>query len=78
MNENLTANYNSVKLDKAEDWENRINKMRDKLHEEHTESIQHNDYSYQTGIFYSNMFAQLEKLGDYIINVTEAITGKKM
>ncbi|MBO6117721.1 MAG: Na/Pi cotransporter family protein [Bacteroidales bacterium] len=78
MNENLTENYNSVKLDKAEDWENRINKMRDKLREEHTESIQHNDYSYQTGIFYSNMFAQLEKLGDYIINVTEAITGKKM
>ncbi|MBQ9658967.1 MAG: Na/Pi cotransporter family protein [Clostridia bacterium] len=77
MNVNLTGNYNLVKLDEAGKWEEEINKMRDTLREEHTESIQHNDYSYQTGIVYSNMFAQLEKLGDYIINVTEAITGKK-
>ena len=78
MHVNLNENYNAVVLDKAEDWENQINRLRDTLREEHTEAIHHNSYSYQTGIVYSNMFAQLEKLGDYIINVTEAITGKKV
>lgn len=77
MNINLSEMYTNVKLDEAENLENQINNLRDTLREEHTEAVQRNSYSYQTGIVYSNMFAQLEKLGDYIINVTEAITGKK-
>ena len=77
MNTNLSEMYINVKLDDAENFENQINNLRDILREEHTEAVQHNSYSYQIGIAYSNMFAQLEKLGDYVINVTEAITGKK-
>ncbi len=77
MNTNLSEMYINVKLDEAENFENQINNLRDILREEHTEAVQHNSYSYQIGIAYSNMFAQLEKLGDYVINVTEAITGKK-
>ena len=77
MNENLSENYFSVSSKKAEELETKINNLRDKLREEHTDAVQHNAYSYQIGIVYINMVAQLEKLGDYVINVTEAITGKK-
>lgn len=77
MNNNLQDNYATIDGDKALELEDNINELRDELRFEHTEAIKNNEYSYQTGIFYINMIAQLEKLGDYIINVTEAITGKK-
>ncbi|MBQ7985030.1 MAG: Na/Pi cotransporter family protein, partial [Bacteroidales bacterium] len=77
MNANLSEVYSSVTGDEAEKLENNINTLRDNLRLEHTEAIKNNEYSYQTGIIYINLIAQLEKLGDYVINVTEAITGKK-
>lgn len=77
MNDNLSNQYSLVDGTQAEQYEEQINKMRDDLRQEHTDAIKNNEYSYQTGIVYSNIYAQLEKLGDYIINVTQAITGKK-
>ena len=77
MDTNLKENYSLVKIDEADSIEQSINTLRDELRFEHTEAIKNNEYSYQTGIFYINMVSQLEKLGDYVINVTEAITGKK-
>ncbi len=77
MDTNLKENYSLVKIDEADSIEQAINTLRDELRFEHTEAIKNNEYSYQTGIFYINMISQLEKLGDYVINVTEAITGKK-
>lgn len=77
MDTNLKENYSLVKIDEADSIEQAINTLRDELRFEHTEAIKNNEYSYQTGIFYINMVSQLEKLGDYVINVTEAITGKK-
>jgi phosphate:Na+ symporter len=73
MNANLSSNYHNVSVDKAKEIENRINEYRDKLRTEHTEAVKRNEYSYQTGISYSTMYAQCEKLADFAINVTEAI-----
>lgn len=77
MNINLQESYSLVRGDEAGELEHKINELRDVLRLEHTESIKNNAYSYQSGIFYMNIIAQMEKLGDYVINVTEAITGKK-
>lgn len=77
MNDNLSENYLMVKGQRAEEIENNINNFRDKLREEHTEAIKNNEYSYQTGIVYSNFYAQLEKLADFAINVTQAITKRQ-
>ena len=30
-------------------------------------------YSYETGIYYSGIYALLEKIGDFVINITEAM-----
>lgn len=73
MNDNLCDNYINVTVIKANELENKINQYRDQLRNEHTEAIKNNEYSYQTGIFYSSLFAQYEKLGDFAINITEAI-----
>lgn len=73
MNNNLSGNYHNVTIDKAKELEHQINEYRDQLRAEHTEAVKQNEYSYQTGISYSTMYAQCEKLADFAINVTEAI-----
>lgn len=73
MNNNLSDNYHNVTIDKAKELEHQINEYRDQLRTEHTEAVKQNEYSYQTGISYSTLYAQCEKLADFAINVTEAI-----
>ncbi|MDO5759728.1 MAG: PhoU domain-containing protein [Bacteroidota bacterium] len=77
MNHNLCSVYVDVNGSKATEIENNINFFRDKIRQEHNQSIIHGDYSYQTDILYTNFYSQLEKLADYVINITEAITKKK-
>ena len=73
MDENLQTNYSEITAEKANELEYKINKYRDKLRDEHTEAIKNNAYPYQTGIYYSSLYAQYEKLADFAINVTEAV-----
>ncbi|MFA6200504.1 MAG: Na/Pi cotransporter family protein [Bacteroidales bacterium] len=73
MDDNLHSNYSEITAEEANKIERRINKYRDELRNEHTEALKNNEYPYQTGIYYSSLFAQYEKLADFAINVTEAI-----
>jgi phosphate:Na+ symporter len=73
MNSNLSENYHNVSSARAKEIEQRINEFRDQLRAEHTEAVKQNEYSYQTGISYSTLYAQCEKLADFAINITEAI-----
>lgn len=73
MNDNLSENYHNVTSTRAKEIEERINEYRDQLRTEHTEAVKTNEYSYQTGIVYSTLYAQCEKLADFAINITEAI-----
>ncbi len=50
-----------------------INECRNTLREEHILNVEENpDYNYQTGIFYMDIIQEMEKMGDFIINVSEA------
>ncbi len=40
---------------------------------EHLEALKHDAYGYPIGNVYSTLYAQYEKLADYVINVSEAI-----
>jgi phosphate:Na+ symporter len=77
MMHNLELPYKTVEIDEALNIENAINHKRDKLRTQHLEDLNKNVYPYQTGIAYSGMYALLEKLGDHIINVSEAIVNAK-
>ncbi|MCI5057706.1 MAG: Na/Pi cotransporter family protein [Flavobacteriales bacterium] len=73
MYKNLTSDYNTVTLDSARQKENEINENRNKLRKKHLKSIEKRDYDIKSGIIYKDMFSALEKVGDHIINVTEAV-----
>jgi phosphate:Na+ symporter len=76
MDGNL-VDYDRADLHAAKDAERAINTFRDRLREEHLDALRHNRYGYEVGNAYSSLYAQYEKLADYVINVSEAIIGGK-
>jgi len=78
MIENLEGENSQVNLDKAKEIEYRINSNRDELREEHLSNIKTGDYAsnIQGGLIYNDLFSSLEKIGDHVINVSEALAGK--
>lgn len=70
---NLTVEYKEVNAKKAYEVENAINDYRTILKQEHLIAIEEKQYDYPTGILYSDMFSECEKVGDYAINVTQSI-----
>ena len=73
MGSMLSSNVKNQKLDKADEFEQKINKYRNKLRKERLAHIeQQRDYSYFAGVLYSDLFSESEKLADYVYNVCES------
>ena len=53
--------------------EHEINNFRDELKSQNLQHITDKEYDYSSGINYMDIILELEKMGDYIINVEEAI-----
>lgn len=73
MNKNLATDFSTVNIAKAKKLEEEINAKRDELRQQHVEDLKNKKYKHKLGSFYSDMFSMNEKIGDYIINVSEAI-----
>nr|WP_319400599.1 Na/Pi cotransporter family protein [uncultured Carboxylicivirga sp.] len=73
MIKNLDDNSEMVNIEKANLIEMEINSYRNQLKVEHLDNIKNNVYSYEAGIIYNDIFSECEKLGDFVINVTEAL-----
>ena len=76
MTHNLNSDYGSVSMNAANEKEAEINRMRDDLKKMHFENLESKDYNVKSGMIYNNLFSSLERVGDHIINVSEAISGK--
>lgn len=76
MDHNL-HDYDHVDLDSAYAAEHEINAYRDRLRKQHLDALKLGVYDYAIGNAYSSLYAQYEKLGDYVINVSEAIDGSR-
>ncbi len=55
--------------------ENDINQMRNSLKTENVQAVNNQEYDYIIGSIYVDMINELEKLGDYVVNVVEARFG---
>ncbi|MDE7074111.1 MAG: Na/Pi cotransporter family protein, partial [Odoribacter sp.] len=73
MCSNLMKEYTEVSAKKAYEIEQAINDYRTILKQEHLIAIEEKKYDYSTGILYNDIFSECEKIGDYAINVTQAI-----
>lgn len=63
-NNDIIAAYNK---------ENEINNFRNQLRSTNMENINAMHYDYQEGIYYMDMVAEAESLGDYVVNVVDAV-----
>ena len=74
MKENLSFPYHQLKdINNAKNAETKINLFRDQLRDEHINNIESPSYNYQTGVYYMDIVSELERMGDFIINISEAV-----
>ena len=64
-------------IDNADAAEEAINDCRNKLRDEHVRNIEQASYPYETGSFYMDLVNCLEKMGDFIINVSQSVLNAK-
>ena len=57
--------------------ENEINSYRNMLKNENIDNIDNKRYSYSDSVYYMDIISEYEKMGDYILNVVQAIVYKK-
>jgi phosphate:Na+ symporter len=62
-----------VELRRATDCESEINELRNMLREEEILKIEKNETDYQSSAYYIDVISEMERMGDYIINVSEAL-----
>jgi len=71
MVENL-RNRHLADITNAIDAECNINECRNHLREEHIANLENSAYDYTSGVYYIDLISELEKIGDFIINVSES------
>jgi phosphate:Na+ symporter len=71
MIENL-KNPDLRDISNATNAEYNINECRNHLREEHIVNIESSSYNYLTGVYYIDVLNELEKIGDFLINISEA------
>lgn len=78
MNTNLNLNYKNISMEEAISIENNINKTRNKLRKKHLKTVGSEETNIEASLIYSTIFSSLERVGDHIINVSEALTGEEL
>jgi phosphate:Na+ symporter len=75
MAKHLDADYGDVDITDAVEAEDAINKLKAKLRKKHLKSTEKKEYDVKSGIIYKDLFFSAEKIGDHVINISEAIRG---
>jgi len=77
MYQNLKTHYTQVSIDEADRLEIIVNKTRNKIRKYYLQRVEKGEIKIQAGMIYINLIHSLEKIGDHVFNITEAITGVK-
>ncbi len=71
-----TAENTSDNLRCAVDCEIEINDMRNTLREAEILKIEQNNTEYQSSVYYLDLISEIERMGDFMINISEALQRK--
>lgn len=75
MIRNLTQGHKSMLgLKMAVDCEIEINDLRNLLREEEVRRIEQDGSNYQASVYYLDVLSEVERMGDFIINISQAVT----
>ena len=72
---NLHASHRGdlAEISNAYNAEDRINNMRNNLRDSEVEEIESTRKNYQTSVYYMDVVSELEKMGDFIINISQTL-----
>ena len=72
---NLTEAHKGVleEISNAYNAEDRINNLRNYLRESEIEALESSRKNYQTSVYYMDIVSELEKMGDFMINVSQTL-----
>ena len=77
MESSLKTESSELILLRAQELESAINKYRNALRTEYLDDVSKGTYNIQSGIVYNDLFSSMEKIGDHVINVSEALALEK-
>ena len=69
--------HQSIDINKSFNIENEINNYRNQLKNQNILDVNNKENDYQMGVYYMDIIAECEKLGDYVVNVVEASSDVK-
>jgi phosphate:Na+ symporter len=79
MRDSMENNHvSSDEFNRAVNIENEINNFRNQLKLQNVDDVKEKKYDYQASVTYMDMIVECEKMGDYIINVVEALNATSM
>ncbi len=80
MIENLTLAFDGKLEEIANAYaaEEHINTLRNNLRDEEIEQIENNEKNYQTSVYYMDILSELEKMGDFMINISQSLYKTKV
>ena len=72
---NLEKAFNGslTEISNAYAAEDRINNLRNNLRDEEIESIENERKNYQTSVYYMDIVSEFEKMGDFMINISQSL-----
>ncbi len=70
---NLKVDYKDMAMEDALRKEKEIDVLRNELRRSHLKNIEKGNYDLPSGLIYSDIFLTLERIGDHIYNVSEAL-----
>ena len=70
---NLEHSTTITNIDNAVEAEVHINRMRDKLRDTELKNVENNGETYFESVYYLDLVEDLEKMGDFIINISQAV-----
>ncbi|MDX9747582.1 MAG: Na/Pi cotransporter family protein [Paludibacter sp.] len=74
MNEALeNDNVSDEELNRSSNTENEINNFRNQIRSQNITDVNDKKYEYQASVTYMDIITECEKMGDYIINIVEAL-----
>jgi len=77
MNELLQGRKEEFTIEQSAEFERRINEKRNTLKQQSLSDVDNHVYSYDNGTVYMDLVNEMEKVGDYVLNVAEARLGQE-
>lgn len=76
MNDNLNSDYGSISMEEADKIEKELNSLKNKVKKSYLKQVQRGDANIRGSILYNDIYSLLEKVGDHISMISQAVAGK--